>query len=214
MADAMIRAGYARRILVLAAEVLSRIADPSDFATCPYFGDGAGAVLLEGTEKPVHPWLAGGVLYSDGKGADFIRQPAGGSRLPPGKVTEPRQNYLQMNGRAVFEFATVKGAEVIEELCQTYSVPKEMVRHCVLHQANINIISAIAQKTGIPMAKFAVNVERYGNTGGASPFIAFDELVQGHPATRLEGHCLMVSFGAGLSWGGMVIAPPISNDAI
>jgi 3-oxoacyl-[acyl-carrier-protein] synthase III len=208
MADAMIRAGQAKRLLVVAAELYTRFLNPTDFSTYPYFGDGAGAVLLEAAEQPTRPYIQGGVLHADGRGADLIRIPAGGSRLPFSRMADARQQYFQMNGRAVFEFAVTRGAEVIEELCRAYAVPKEEVRHLVLHQANTNVLTTIAQKTSLPVERFFINLQRYGNTAGASPLIAFDELTQGNPAQELRGLTLIVAFGGGLTWGGILIALP------
>jgi 3-oxoacyl-[acyl-carrier-protein] synthase III len=108
----------------------------------------------------------------------------------------------------VFEFAVTRGAEVIEELCRANSVPKEEVRHLVLHQANTNVLTTIAQKTGLPVERFFMNLDRYGNTAGASPLIAFDELTQGDPTRELKGFTMIVAFGGGLTWGGMLIAVP------
>jgi 3-oxoacyl-[acyl-carrier-protein] synthase III len=207
VADAMLRAGQARRILVVAADLYSRFLNPTDFSTYPYFGDGAGAVLLEGAERAMRPYLQGSVLHADGRGAEHITIQAGGSRLPLARMTDPRQQYFQMNGRAVFDFAVRRGAEVIEELCRVHSVPKEQVRHLVLHQANANILSAIGRETGLPLERFVINLSRYGNTAAASTLIAFDELVQGDPAKHLTGHTLIAAFGGGLTWGGILIAP-------
>jgi len=208
VADAMLRAGQARRILVVAADSMSRFLNPTDFSTYPYFGDGAGAVLLEGAERAVRPYLQGGVLHADGRGADLLAIQAGGSRLPFARMTDPRQQYFQMNGRAVFEFAVKRGAEVIDELCRVHSLRKEQVRHLVLHQANANILAAIGRETGLPMDRFFINLDRYGNTAAASTLIAFDELVKGDPAKHLTGHTLIVAFGGGLTWGGILIALP------
>jgi 3-oxoacyl-[acyl-carrier-protein] synthase-3 len=208
VADAMIQAGQAQRVLVIAAEVYSRILNPADFSTCPYFGDGAGAVLLEGTERASRPYVKDGILRSDGRGSDLIKIPAGGSRLPFARMSDARQQYFQMNGKAVFEFAITKGVEVIEELCRANSLSKEQVRHVVLHQANMNILLTIAQQTGLPVDRLVVNLDRYGNTAAASPLIGFDELSQGDPAYNLKGNCLLVAFGGGLTWGGVLIAIP------
>ena len=213
MADAMIQAGQAKRLLVVAAELYSRILNPTDFSTYPYFGDGAGAVLLEAAEQPTRPYLQGGVLHADGRGSDLIRIPAGGSRLPFAKMTDQRQQFFQMNGRAVFEFAVTRGAEVIEELCRACGVPKTDVHHLVLHQANTNVLTAIAQKTGLPIERFFMNLQRYGNTAGASPLIAFDEMTQGNPAEGLKGATLIVAFGGGLTWGGILIGLPQGQAA-
>ena len=207
LADTMLRAGCARRILVLASEVLSRFQNPDDFSTYPYFGDGAGAVLLGVTEYPNLPYITHAILHTDGRGADLIRILAGGSRAPFSQLQDPRHQYFQMSGRAVFEFAIAKGAELIDELCQARHLDKSSLRHLVLHQANRHIISAIAQKTGIPEERFMINLDRYGNTGAASPLIAFDELLERHP-NGMEGPSLMIGFGAGLTWGGLSLALP------
>ena len=207
-ADTMLRGGCARRILVLASEVLSRFQDPDDFSTYPYFGDGAGAVLLEATERPSKPCITHTLLHTDGRGADLIRILAGGSRIPFTTVKDPQLLYFQMKGKAVFEFAVAKGAELIEALCCSCQLSKSALRHLVLHQANIHILAAIAQKTGIPMERFMVNLHRYGNTGAASPLIALDELWDQHPDAGLEGPIFLIGFGAGLTWGGLALALP------
>jgi len=208
VADAMIQAGQARRVLVVAAELYSRFLNPTDFSTYPYFGDGAGAVLLEAAQQPDRPYILGGILHADGRGAELIKIPAGGSRLPVARMTDPRQQYFQMNGRAVFDFAVTRGAEVIEELCRTHSVPKDQVRHLALHQANTNVLQAIARATGLPLDRFIINLDRYGNTAAASVLIALDELAKGNAAGKLDGHTLVVAFGGGLTWGGILIAVP------
>ncbi len=118
-----------------------------------------------------------------------------------------------MNGRAVFDFAVNRGAEVIEQLCQANAVPKEKVLHLVLHQANTNVLTTIAQKTGLPVERFFINLDRYGNTAGASPLIAFDELTHGDPARGLKGFTMIVAFGGGLTWGGILIALPRTQAA-
>jgi len=209
-ADTMLRGGCARRILVLASEVLSRFQNPDDITTYPYFGDGAGAVLLEATESPSKPYITRALLHTDGRGADLIRILCGGSRIPFPTLKDPQLFYFQMKGRAVFDFAIVKGAGLIEELCCSCQLSKSALRHLVLHQANIRILAAIAQKTGIPIERFMVNLHRYGNTGAASPLIAFDELLNQQSDTGLEGPTLLIGFGAGLTWGGVVLALPHS----
>jgi 3-oxoacyl-[acyl-carrier-protein] synthase III len=211
MADAMIRAGQVRRILVVAAELYTRLLNPTDFSTYPYFGDGAGAILLEGAERATRPHILGGVLHADGRGADLIKIEAGGSRRPFAKMSDQRQQYFQMNGRAVFDFAVSRGAEVIEELCAAHALAKQDVRHLVLHQANTNVLAAIARNTGIPFERFARNLDRYGNTAAASVLIAFDELVDGDPR-RLAGDCLIVAFGGGLTWGGVLVGMRPQQD--
>jgi 3-oxoacyl-[acyl-carrier-protein] synthase-3 len=208
IADTMLRGSSARRILVLAAEVLSRLQDPNNFSTYPYFGDGAGAVLLEAADCPIKPYITHAVFHSDGRKADWIRIQAGGSRMPSPQVTDPRLHYLEMSGRDVFDFAIARGVELIDELCQLADLNKNILRHLVLHQANIHIIHSIADKIGIPRERFATNLSQYANTGTASILIAFDELINKRLNQGMEGPCLLVGFGAGLTWGGLSLALP------
>ena len=208
IADTMLKAGCAKRILVIASEVLSRLQDPNNFSTFPYFGDGAGAVLLAAVDKPTKPYITNAIVHSDGRGADLIRIQAGGSCAPLSKMKDPHLQYFQMEGRAVFDFAVAKGSALIDELCHACHLDKSALRHVVLHQANIHIIHSIAHHSCIPADRFMVNLELYGNTGAASALIAFDELLGKHPGRGLEGPCFIIGFGAGLTWGGLSIALP------
>lgn len=200
LADALIRSGQHASILVVAAELYSRILNPQDFSTYPYFGDGAGAVLLTRSTAAEGPQILASVLGSDGTGADLIQVPAGGSMLPFSKAVNPRQQYFTMNGRAVFEFAVHKGAEVMLQTLQAAKIDKERVSHVIVHQANINIINQIAENAGIPRQKFYVNVDEIGNTAGASVLIALDGLLA-KDQTRPGDLVLVAAFGGGLSWG-------------
>lgn len=208
VADTMLRAGSARRILVLAAEVLSRLQNPNDFSTYPYFGDGAAAVLLEATPRPTRPYITHAAFHSDGRKADWIRIQAGGSRMPRSQVSDPQFHYLEMSGRDVFDFATARGVELIDELCQLCGINKCELNHLVLNQANIHIIHTIARETGIPKERFTINLDHYANTGTASVLIGLDELLNPRQGRSMEGPCLLVGFGAGLTWGGLSLALP------
>jgi 3-oxoacyl-[acyl-carrier-protein] synthase-3 len=188
------------KILVVAAEIYSRILNPKDFSTYPYFGDGAGAVLLTRSTEVEGPQIMATVLGSDGAGADLIQVPAGGSMLPFGEGVNPLLRYFTMNGRAVFEFAARKGAEVIQQTLQAAKIDKERISHVVVHQANINIVNRIADNSGIPRSKFFVNLDQFGNTAAASVLIALDGLLA-KGETRAGSLVLIVAFGGGLSWG-------------
>jgi len=207
VADSMLRAGYANRLLVVAAELYSRILNPRDFSTYPYFGDGAGALLMERTDRPTFPWIRDCVLNTDGRGSDLIKIAAGGSKLRV-SAADLKQTYFQMNGKAVFDFATERGPEVIGDLCQRCNLEKDELDKVFLHQANINIITSIAAATAIPIEKFPVNLDRYGNTAAASTLIAYDEAYRERGVGTRRGHNLIVAFGGGLTWGGLVVAPP------
>ena len=138
---------------------------------------------------PIRP-----MRYStDGGGFETITVKAGGSETPFKSVSDIKQTFFSMNGRAVYEFATSRGAEVIVECLQKNKLDKSSVSKFILHQANINIIKAIAAKLEEPMDKFFVNLDKYGNTAGASTLIALDECLS---SGRGEvGHLLMSAFG-------------------
>ena len=199
IADAMIRAGSCRTVLLIAAEVYSRIIYPKDFATYPYFGDGAGAVLLQAV-----PGTSRGVVHSclatDGAGRDKICVPGGGTLLPFEKMSGPRSAYFRMKGTDVFDFAIQRGPEIIRKLLQEAGVSLADVKCFICHQANINIIHQIAGNLGLPLKYFFINLDRYGNTASASVLIALDEALADN--TISEGDLVVTAaFGGGLSWG-------------
>lgn len=202
VADALIKSGTHDNILVIAAEMYSRILNKTDFSTYPYFGDGAGAVLLRAGNSNR------GVLHSrlatDGSGCDIVCVPAGGTMQPFEKMTNSRSAYFRMNGRSVFEFAVSRGAEVVGQLAEEASIRVDQIDLVITHQANINIIHAISERVGLPTDKFIVNLDRYGNTASASVLIGLDEAIS---SGRLrEGQlAALVAFGGGLSWGGNLI---------
>jgi 3-oxoacyl-[acyl-carrier-protein] synthase-3 len=202
VADSLIRSGSCRQVLVLAAEVYSRFLNPKDFATYPYFGDGAGAILLsahEGDEGIVRT-----VLHSDGAGCDVIQIPAGGSMMPLNRLKQPADVYFKMKGKDVFEFAVSKGAAVVGELLAQAGVSAKEIDFVVPHQANVNIVDELAVRTGIDRSRFVVNLDRYGNTAAASIPLALDEFAQsGNVKPGNLG--VLVAFGGGLSWAASLI---------
>ena len=202
VADNMIKAGQCSTILVVAAEVYSRILDPGDFSTFPYFGDGAGAVLLAADSGS--SGIRRTILRTDGSGAEVIQIPAGGTMKPIGPETTQRERSFTMNGRRVFDFAISAGQAVVKELLAAVAVKPEEIAFLVPHQANKNILSALATGLGLPLEKVVSNLERYGNTASASVLIAFDELVRSGRLKRGD-RLVLVSFGGGLSWGANLI---------
>lgn len=202
LADSLLCAGRVDNVLVVAAEVYSRLLNPDDFSTCPYFGDGAGAILLERSEQA--PTVIGTLLRSDGSGHDVIQVPAGGSMLTYGEHKSSRQLYFTMRGREVYQFAIDKGTEAVRELLADLDLSSESVCHVVPHQANIHIIEEISRRSGIARDKFVVNLDRYGNTAAASVLIAFDELHTTRQPRSGEV-VVLVAFGGGLSWAATAI---------
>jgi len=203
VAREMIATGTYQRALVIGAETLSKITNWQDRSTCVLFGDAAGAALL-GPVAQGHGILAYS-LGNDGSNADALKIPAGGSRLPASPETVAnRLHYLTMNGPEVFKFAVRALAESSEEVVRRAGLTMDDIEIVIPHQANLRIIDAAAKRLNIPYERFVCNLDRYGNTSAASIPLALDEAVrQGriHPGD----HVLLSSFGAGLSWGTIVL---------
>ena len=202
-ANSMIRSGFCENVLVLAAEVYSKYLDPADFSTYPYFGDGAGAVLLT-AQTGVDKGIIMSILKTNGSKADVIQVPAGGTMLPFHQIKNPKDVYFKMIGKEVYDFAVTKGSEIIRDIINRANVQPEAIRFIIPHQANINIIREISARLNIPIDKFLINLDKYGNTAAASIFIAMDELL--YPQDLNSGDLiLLVAFGGGLSWGANLI---------
>jgi 3-oxoacyl-[acyl-carrier-protein] synthase III len=203
LADSLIQSGKCENVLFVAAEMYSRILNHKDFSTYPYFGDGAGAVLLRGDSSE-----GKGILHSclktDGSQRDVICVPAGGTMLPFNKMAEPGSAYFKMRGRIVFDFAVKQGTAIIRQLVQEAGVSLEEIALFVCHQANINILLTIAEKLEVSSERFFINLDRYGNTASASVLIALDEALSSR--RLVEGDLVAtVAFGGGLSWGANLI---------
>lgn len=197
-----ILSGAYRRVLVVGSDAMSRIVDWQDRSVCVLFGDGAGAVVLEATDRP--GGLRSFVLGSDGAGAKHLIVPEGGSRHPMSpKVLESRGNYLRMNGREVFRFATTKMTESLNQTISEANLCTHDIRLMIPHQANIRIVDSAKSKLNIADGVMFTNVDRYGNTSSASIPVALTEALM---ERQLESgdHLAMVAFGAGLCWGAAV----------
>ena len=202
LADAMIKSGRFDNILFIAAEMYSKILNPHDFGTLPYFGDGAGAILFgagNGDKGVQHSCLG-----SDGHLWDTVGVFGGGTMIPFNRLPNPTCVYLKMNGRAVFEFAMKRGTEVLARLAEETGISLDDVDCFICHQANINILKGISSTLNIPFEKFYVNLDRYGNTASASVIIALDEALACDMIH--EGSLVAtVSFGGGLNYGSNLI---------
>ncbi|MDD2466637.1 MAG: ketoacyl-ACP synthase III [Desulfobulbus sp.] len=198
-----ITSGFYRTVLVIGAEVLSSILDWSNRETCILFGDGAGAVVLRAT-SPGKGILAS-CLCADGTGANHLRIPAGGARTPlTAQGLAGKQNKLQMNGPEVFKFAMRRLPEVTEKALAMAQIRREDIALIIPHQANLRIIEAAARYMDIPLERFMINLERYGNTSAASIPIALQEALE--IGRVKKGDIIVLSaFGAGLACGASVI---------
>jgi 3-oxoacyl-[acyl-carrier-protein] synthase III len=195
LASALIKDGL-NNVIVVASEVYSKILNPEDISTFPYFGDGAAACLV--SRAGAYELVDFG-LQSDGSGCEVIQVPAGGTMSPAALVKDSRDYYFRMIGRKVFDFAAQRGTEMVRELSSRNNLVPDRI---VLHQANVNIIREIAKRSELPPEKFFINVDRYANTAGASVLIALDELLEGDADPE---SVLLCAFGGGLSWGGALL---------
>lgn len=199
IASQAIKTGSIKTALVIGAETLSRLVNWRDRSTCILFGDGAGAFVLQGSEEP--GGVLSSLLRSDGSGGDLLSIPAGGSVLPasPHSVGNGL-HYIQMNGREVFRFATRVMAKATEQVVEAAGLTVEDINLIVPHQANYRIIEAAAKGLKLPMDKFVINLDRYGNTSTASIPIAVCEAIEAGRINR-DDKLVVVGFGAGLTWG-------------
>jgi 3-oxoacyl-[acyl-carrier-protein] synthase-3 len=196
---AFIESGQAETVVVIGAEVLSRVMDLTDRTTCILFGDGAGAAVLRRTDEP---GVLGSVLGADGRAAEILYIPAGGSSLPATHETvEARDHAIRMpNGREVFKRAVVEMANACRQLLEKSGHTADDVDVLIPHQANARIMVAVAERLGIGPERSVVDVETVGNTSAASIPIALDRAWRAGRIRRGD-LVLLTSFGAGLSWG-------------
>ena len=197
-----IASGAARHVLVVGAEVLSKVVDWTDRSTCVLFGDGAGAAILGPVET-------GGILSSylgaDGTKADLLKVPGGGALTPAShESVDQRLHYLKMNGIEVFKVATRAMADAAEQALRRAGLTAADIACVIPHQANLRIIAAVMDRLKVPMEKVYLNVDRYGNMSAASTIVALAEAVRDGRITPGD-RVLLVAFGAGLAWGSLVI---------
>ena len=202
MGSQFITSGAYRSVLVIGAEVFTRILDWQDRSTCVLFGDGAGAVLLQPSEEP--GGLLSFVLGSDGAGACSLFVPAGGSRQPASAETvAERAHYVKMEGREVFKFATRVLPESVTQALEAAHLTTDDIDVLIPHQANTRIIDHAMRRLKVEPSTVFSNVERYGNTSAASIPVALCEAVE-EGYVKPGSTVVMSGFGAGLSWGSVV----------
>ncbi len=194
----MIQSGRHKKIIVIGADKMSSMVDYKDRATCPIFGDGAAAVLVEGTEEE-NIGLIDSYLRTDGKGLPYLHMKAGGSVCPPSHFTvDHRLHYLHQDGRTVFRYAVTSMSDDCELIAQRNNLTKEDIDWVVTHQANVRIIEAVAKRLDVPMEKVMMNIQKYGNTSAATiPLALWD-----YESQLKKGDNIIISaFGAGFVHG-------------
>ncbi|HRJ58487.1 MAG TPA: beta-ketoacyl-ACP synthase III [Anaerolineales bacterium] len=203
MAAQAIRSGSIKNALVVGTETLSRFINWKDRNTCILFGDGAGAFVLQASDKP--GGVLSAVMHSDGSGADLLTLPGGGARHPATETTvHDGKHYVYMDGKEVFRFATRVMGQATQESLQLAGLTTADLQWIIPHQANYRIIETAAKYLKMPMEKFVVNVDRFGNTSTASIPIATVEAVE-KGQVKSGDKIVFVGFGAGLTWGAMTV---------
>jgi 3-oxoacyl-[acyl-carrier-protein] synthase-3 len=201
--EKFIRTGSIRKALVIGAEALSRVVDWTDRNTCCLFGDGAGAVVLEAVSED--RGIMSTHIHSDGSYWQLLHQPAVGNRNPASPaVLEERLPYINMQGNEVFKLAVRGMEEAALEALAANNLATRDIDLFIPHQANRRIIDAIGKRLGLTEEQLYINLENYGNTSSASIPIALDEL---NRSGRIkEGDIILLdAFGAGLTWGAVII---------
>ena len=198
-----VQTGKYRTVLCVGAECLSRITDYTDRGTCILLADAAGAVVLRATDGEAG--IIDTDLYSDGRYGDLLMQPAGGSRHPATRETvDSRMHFARMKGNEVFKVAVRMFGDCAQRILERNGVKATDLDLFVPHQANLRIIEAAVKRLGLPMDRVFVNVDRYGNTGAASVYVALEE-AWATKRLRPGDLVLLAAFGGGFTWGAALL---------
>jgi 3-oxoacyl-[acyl-carrier-protein] synthase-3 len=196
----LVAAGSHNKVLVIGADTMSRIIDYKDRATCVLFGDGAGAMLVE-PSGPKEVGLIDFINEVDGSGGEFLKMPAGGSRLPASTETvEKRLHYVHQDGQQVFKYAVRKMYEVCRDLLKRNNLTAADVRVMIPHQANRRIITACAERLGFSCDRVIINIDRYGNTTGGTIPLATRDVIEAGKLNKGD-LVLFAAVGAGYTVG-------------
>ena len=196
-----IRSGNYKKVVVVGAEKMSSIINYADRATCPIFGDGGAAVMLEPTTEDFG--IMDAVLRTDGKGLPFLHIKAGGSICTPSYYTLDNQmHYIYQEGRTVFKYAVSNMADACESIIARNHLSKENIDWVIPHQANQRIITAVTQRLEVPVEKVMVNIERYGNTSAGTLSLCLWDF---EDKFKKGDNLILTAFGAGFAWGAIYV---------
>ncbi|MEI7595714.1 MAG: beta-ketoacyl-ACP synthase III [Bacteroidota bacterium] len=200
-ASKFVESGQYKKVVVVGAEKMSSIVDYTDRATCPIFGDGSGAVLLEPTTEEFG--IMDGILKSDGVGRVHLHQKAGGSVRPASHETiDAREHFIYQEGQPVFKWAVSSMSDVAVEIMKRNNLTHNDIAWVVPHQANMRIIEAVGNRMEIDKSKVMVNIQKYGNTtSGTLPLCLADYESQ----LKKGDNVILVTFGAGFTWGAIYL---------
>ena len=201
VAQKFIESGSNKKVIVVGADKMSAIVDYTDRTTCPIFGDGAAAVLMEPSYDGLG--VVDSILRSDGVGRKHLNMKAGGSCYPPTHETvENREHYIYQEGQAVFKWAVSNMADTTLELMEKNNLKGEDITWLVPHQANLRIIDATANRANVDREKVMINIEKYGNTTSATlPLCLWDYEKQ----LKKGDNIIFAAFGGGFTWGALYL---------
>jgi len=200
-ATSFIESGHYKKVLVVGADKMSSITDYTDRTTAPLFGDGAGVVLLEPTNENFG--VIDSMIYTDGVGMKHLHIKAGGSAIPATQETiENRQQFTYQEGAYVYKHAVVNMAEVSASIMDKNGLTNENVSWLIPHQANLRIIDAVVQRTGVDYEKVTINIEKYGNTSAATIPLCIWEWEK---KFKKGDNIILTAFGAGFTWGAVYL---------
>jgi 3-oxoacyl-[acyl-carrier-protein] synthase-3 len=196
-----IESGSHKKVVVVGVDKMSSIIDYEDRATCIIFGDGGGAVLLEPNEEGLG--IQDSILKSDGSGAQFLNQKAGGSAYPPTHETiDAKEHYARQDGKTVFKFAVTNMADVSAEIMEKNNLTSDDIAWLVPHQANKRIIDATARRMGVSDEKVMLNIHKFGNTtSGTIPLCLWEYESQ----LKKGDNIVLAAFGGGFTWGSIYL---------
>ena len=201
VAASLVASGRHKKVILVGADKMSSMVDYTDRATCPIFGDGAAAVLLEPTTEDYG--IMDSILRTDGKGLPFLHMKAGGSVCTPSYFTvDHKMHYIYQEGRTVFKYAVSNMSEITATIAEKNGLTKENINWVIPHQAHMRIIDAVASRLEVPMEKVMVNIQRYGNTSaGTLPLCLWDYEKQ----LRKGDNLIFTAFGAGFTYGAVYV---------
>lgn len=200
-AVSFVQSGRYKKVILVGADKMSAITDYTDRTTCPLFGDGAGAVLIEPVEEGFG--LRDSILQVDGSGVNHLQMKSGGSLHPSSHETvDNREHFVYQDGQAVFKVAVSKMADVSVEIMKNNGLAPDDLTWLVPHQANMRIIGAVARRMGIPKEKVMINIEKYGNTTAATIPLC---LWEWESQLKKGDNLILSAFGGGFSWGSIYL---------
>ena len=201
VAASLVVSGRHKKVILVGADKMSSMVDYTERATCPIFGDGAAAVLLEPTTEDYG--IMDSILRTDGKGLPFLHMKAGGSVCTPSYFTvDHKMHYIYQEGRTVFKYAVSNMSEITATIAEKNGLTKENINWVIPHQANMRIIDAVASRLEVPMEKVMLNIQRYGNTSaGTLPLCLWDYEKQ----LRKGDNLIFTAFGAGFTYGAVYV---------